>query len=267
MPFIERQRQRIFYQEIGSGPAVVLGHSLLCSGKMWEGQIPRLADSYRVVNVDYRGHGKSEPVKRNFTLSDLVDDTVAILDELGMERAVWGGLSTGGMVSLRAALQAPERVRAVIVSDASAEAEPLYSKLKYRALGVGARLMGLRRFVPALLPIMFGRSTLRENRGLVDDWIPELLSIDIPSTLRFLEAVIRRDSLLHRLGQIRVPALVMVGEEDRAQPVARSRRIADGVRDARLEIIPRAGHLCALEQPEVVTRAMIGFLDSLAPPA
>ena len=146
MPFIERQHQRIFYEETGSGPAIVLGHSLLCSGDMWEGQVPVLADSYRVINIDYRGHGQSSTVEHEFNLYDLVDDTLAILDELAIERAIWAGLSTGGMVALRAALKVPERVKAIVVADASAAAEPLYPKFKYRTLGLGARLVGMRPF-------------------------------------------------------------------------------------------------------------------------
>lgn len=263
MPHIERHRQRIFYEEVGSGPAIVLGHSLLCSGEMWTHQVPKLAESYRVVNIDYRGHGQSGTVERDFTLSDLVDDTVAVLDELEIDTAIWAGLSTGGMVALRAALDLPERVRAILVADASAASEPYYPKLKYRALGLGARLVGLRPFVPAVAPIMFGETTLREKRQIIDEWVPNFLSIDLPSILRGLEAVVTRDSLVKDLGKIKMPTLVMVGNEDRAQPVFRSQEIAEGIAGSRLEIIPRAGHLSALEQPERVTEVMLDFFDSL----
>jgi 3-oxoadipate enol-lactonase len=263
MPFIERQRQRIFYEETGSGPAIVLGHSFLCSGEMWENQVPVLADSCRVINIDYRGHGKSSTIENELTIYDLVDDTVAILDELQVEEAVWAGLSIGGFAALRAALTVPERVRAIVVSDASAAAEPFYPKFKYRALGMGARIVGMRPFVPAVTPIMFGRTTLKENPTLVDEWTPTLLSMELPSLLRFLETIVTRDSLLDRLGEIQIPTLVMVGEEDRAQPVPRARQIADGIPGARLEIIPRAGHLSALENPEDFNRHLLDFLVSL----
>lgn len=263
MPFLERQRQRIFYDETGSGPAILLGHSFLCSGEMWENQVSVLAESYRVINVDYRGHGQSSTIERDFDIYDLVDDMVAILDELEIEDAIWAGLSTGGFAALRAALTVPERVRAIVVSDASAAAESFYPKFKYRALGLGARIVGMRPFLPAVTPIMFGRTTLKENPDLVDEWTPTLLSMELPSLLRFLETIITRDSLLDRLGEIQIPALVMVGEEDRAQPVARAREIADGIPGARLEIVPQSGHLSALEQPEAFNRALLDFLASL----
>ena len=230
---------------------------------MWEKQVPVLAESYRVVNIDYRGHGKSGTVETDFSLYDLVEDTTAILDELGIEQAIWAGLSTGGMSALRAALTVPERVRAIIVADASAAGEPFYPKFKYRALGLGARLVGLRPFVPAVAPIMFGQTTLQENRELVDEWVPAFVSLELPSILRFLEALVSRDSLLDRLSEMDIPALIMVGEEDRAQPVARAQEMVDGIPGSRLEIIPRAGHLSALEQPEAFNRALLDFLISL----
>lgn len=263
MPFIERDCQQIFYEESGAGPAIVLGHSFLCSGEMWQGQIPFLTESHRVVNIDYRGHGHSDNITSAFTLYDLVEDTVAILDELGVERAVWGGLSTGGMVALRAALEVPERVRAIVVADASAAAEPLYPRIKYRLLGFVARLVGMRPLVPAIAPIMFGRATLEHNRALIDDWAPSAVSLELTSVLRFLEAVVTRDSLLERLSEIAVPTLIVVGEEDRAQPVTRARQLANGIDGAELAIIPQAGHLSALENPEAFNRALGSFLVSL----
>jgi len=263
MPFLERQRQRVFYEEMGSGPAIILGHSFLCSGEMWEKQVPVLAESWRVINIDYRGHGQSSTVEGSFGVSDLVDDTTAILDEVGIEQAVWAGLSMGGFAALRAALTVPERVRAIVVADASGAAESLYPKLKYRTLGLGARLVGMRPFVPLVTPIMFGHTTLKENRDLVDDWTPTFLSLDLSSVLQFLEAIVTRASLLDRLPEIDVPALIMVGEEDRAQPVFRALEMVEGIPGARLEVIPHAGHLSALEQPEAFNRALLDFLATL----
>ena len=110
---------------------------------------------------------------------------------------------------------------------------------------------------------MFGRTTLEENPELVEEWAPLVLSMDLPSILRFLEAVLTRESLLDRLAQIEIPALVVVGEEDRAQPPPRSRQMAAGIAGARFEVIPKAGHLSALEQPEAFNRVLLEFLENL----
>ncbi len=265
MPTVEHQGLRIHFDDLGSGPAMVLGHSFLCSGEMWAPQISRLAEARQVVNVDYRGHGRSGRVERPFTLYDLVDEVVAVLDHLQIERAVWAGLSIGGMVALRAALTAPERVSGLILLDSHAGAEGLWKKLKYRAMGWGARLVGFRPFLPAVLPLMFGRTTLGVNRTLVETWKEKFAAMDLPSMFHALEALVRRDSVVARLGEIRVPALVLVGEEDRSLPVADAEEIHAGLPDSRLVVIPKAGHLSTLEQPQAVTEAMLEFLDGLLP--
>ena len=260
MPTVEHQGIPIHFDELGSGPAVVLGHSFLCSGEMWAPQVPGLAEVRRVVNVDCRGHGRSGRVERPFDLYDLVDEVAAVLDHLGIERAVWAGLSIGGMVALRAALTVPERVSGLILLDSHAGAERLWKKLRYRALGWGVRLVGVRPFLPAVLPLMFGSTTLTENRELTETWREKLAANHVPSLLHGLEALVRRDSVVARLREIRIPSLVIVGEEDRSLPVADSVEIHAGLSDSRLAVIPKAGHLSTLEQPAAVSEAMLGFL-------
>ncbi len=260
MPFIERQNQRIYYEETGSGPALLLGHSFFCSGKMWRYQVPELARSHRVVNLDYRGHGRSSPLREDFDLYDLVDDSLALLDHLGIVQAIWAGLSVGGMTAMRAALVSPERVRAVILLDTDADAERSWVKMKSRPMGAGTRLVGLRPFLPALVRGMFGRTTCRKNPKLVEEWKGRFAAADAESMRRFLEMLMRRDSVISRLGEIEVPSLVVVGSEDRSLPPRLSKRIDAGLPDSTLVEIPHAGHLCTLEQPEAVTAAMLEFL-------
>lgn len=240
---------------------MVLGHSFLCSGEMWAPQLPALTASYRVVNVDYRGHGRSSRPDRPFDLYDLVDDVLAVLDELSIGRAAWVGLSIGGMVALRAALAAPERVAGLVLLDTDAGAERRYERAKHRALAIGARLLGVRPFLPVVLPLFFGRSTLDTQRELVSDWGERFTAMDPVAISRTLTALNRRDSVADRLDAIQVPTAVVVGAEDRTLPVSTARRIADGIPGASLTIVPEAGHLANLEQPERVTEVL---LDALA---
>ena len=264
MPHLEREGVSIFFEESGAGKPLVLGHSFLCDGAMWAPQLGPLAARARIVNVDLRGHGRSGAVRHPFTLYDAVDDVLAVLDHVGIERAVWAGLSIGGMVALRAALRAPDRVAALILLDTDAGAERLVKKLRYRVLSLGAGLFGMRPFLPAILPLMFGRTTLRANAPLVEDWRSRFASVDVPSIRVVLEGLLGRDSVLDQLARIRVPALVLTGEEDKAIPSALTAEIAARLPDAALVRIPGAGHLSTLEQPEAVTEAMLGFMDRLA---
>lgn len=244
-------------------PAVLLAHSFLASGEMWRHQVGPLAEEHRVVNVDLRGHGRSGPAEGDFTLYDLVDDHVAILDHLGIGRAVWAGLSIGGMIGLRAALRHPDRVAGLLLLDTHAGAERPWVKVKYRALGLGARFFGIRPFLPTILPLMFGSTSRRERPELVAEWRERVASVHLPSILRVLDALVGRDSVVDRLGDVAVPARVLVGEEDATLPLALAREIAHGLPDAALVQIPAAGHLASLERPRLVTAQMLDFLRGL----
>lgn len=262
MAFAHRQELDIYFDDIGSGPPVVLGHSFLCSGQMWREQVPALAERFRVINPDLRGHGRSSEVSHPFSLYDAVGDVITILDQLGIGRAVWCGLSIGGMVALRAALTCPERVSALILLDTDAGAETPLRKLKYLAMGAGARAVGVGPFLPSITRLMFGATTRHANPALVAEWKKEFASVNVPSVLRCLNALMRRDSLLRRLAQITVPVLVLVGEEDQSLPPPLSRRLHTGLRDSTFAIVPAAGHLSALEQPSVVNARLLSFLQT-----
>lgn len=261
---VQNQGIEIFFEDSGAGPAVVLGHSFLCSGKMWRAQVPALSTKFRVVNPDLRGHGRSGHVTGPFSLYDALSDVIAVLDDLGIERATWCGLSIGGMVALRAALTHPDRVAGLILLDTDAGPETRLGKVKYRAMGAGVRVMGLRPFLSPIARLMFGTTTRRRNPALVSEWKRQFAALHVPSALRGLEALMRRDSLLACLDQIAAPALVLVGEEDRSLPPPLSRRIHDRLPHSTFGLIPAAGHLSSLERPAPVTDAMLGFLAAHA---
>jgi 3-oxoadipate enol-lactonase len=263
MPSIKRDGVKIHFEDLGSGPPIVMGHSILCSGEMWVNQVPKLAERYRVINIDQRGHGKSVPATGPYELRDMVEDAFAIMDHLEIERAVWAGLSMGGMVAMHAAVDAPDRVSALVLLDTHAGAETAYKKLKYRALSTGAKAFGVRPFFPAVLPLLFGRTTLVENQILVDEWKRRFDEIHVPSLARAVAALTRRPSIVDRLAKVQAPALVIVGEEDASLPVPTSQEIAEAMQNASLVVIPGAGHLSALEKPEEVTEAMLEFLGEV----
>jgi pimeloyl-ACP methyl ester carboxylesterase len=263
LPKADSQGISIHFDESGSGPPVVLGHSFLCSGEMWAPQLPALSERFRVVNVDYRGHGRSERAEKPCSLYDLMADQLAVLDELGIERAVWAGLSIGGMVALRAALTAPERVAGLMLLDTHAGSELLYKRFKYRLMGFGVRAFGTKPLLPAILPLMFGKTTLETRPELVAEWTERFSGVDVPSILNVLIALTTRDSVIDRLGEIEAPALVVVGSEDRSLPPPFARQIAAGLPNGELVEVPAAGHLSTLEQPEVVTAAIVEFLERL----
>lgn len=263
MPFTVCPDTRIHYTVTGSGPPIILGHSFLCSGDMWAPQVGPLAEAHTVINVDARGHGESDPAPPGSTLEDMLGDMIGVLEDLGVESAVWGGLSMGGMVAMRAALEAPERVDALMLLDTDAGVEDTKTKREYRFLLLILRVVGIWPVLGQVTKLMLGRTTRRENREVVADYRKRFRAIHVPSILSMAPGIFNRDDVGPRLAEIDVPALVLVGAEDVALPPERARRISEGLTDATYVEIEGAGHLSTVEKPEAVTRAMMDFLSDL----
>src|SRR5438874_8040751 len=124
MPEIRRDGWTLFYEDSGGdGPPVLLIHGLLMDRTMFAPQVEALRDRYRLITPDLRGHGDSSHGAEEFTQWDMMEDHVALLDSLGIEHAMWGGVSQGGFQSLRAALRHPERVAGLVLIDTQAGSE------------------------------------------------------------------------------------------------------------------------------------------------
>lgn len=266
MRSLERDGVRLAFDEAGDGPPLVMLHGFLADRRLWRAQADALVDSYRVVLPDMRGHGESGPSPPGVGFEDLVADVVAILDELEIREAVWAGLSIGGMIALRGALWEPERVRALVLVDTDAGSESLGNRIRYRALGLAARLVGLRPLRGAIARLMFGGTSLSERPELVATWRERLVRVDLPSALAILGPLVGRDSLMQEVADIEVPALVLVGSEDTTLPPDRSEQLARSLRHARFRTIPKAGHVSTVERPEAVTEAMREFLAGVTSP-
>jgi pimeloyl-ACP methyl ester carboxylesterase len=263
MPTIVRDGARVAWDAAGDGPAVLLGHSLLCDGRMWEPVLPWLQPGRRLLNVDARGHRRST-APRAFTLEDLARDWLAVLDREGVSRAVLCGLSMGGMTALRVALLAPERVAGLVLLDTSAGPQPPADRVRFRLLAAAVRFVGFRGFLfPPVHAAMFGRTTRRERPEIPAALEPRIREHRPRELVRAVRAVVERTDLRADLPRIAAPTLVVVGEEDAATPPANARRIAGGIPGAALETIPRTGHLSTLEAPEVVGPRVAAFLDGL----
>ena len=263
MATINRDGITLYYEVSGSGTAIVLIHGFLCDGSLFTHQTAALERTHRVINIDLRGHGRSGPSESPYTIYDLVDDVVAVLDTEGVASAVWMGLSMGGFISLRAALNRPERVRALVLIDTDAGPETLWNKLKYTTMKWGLQALGPRFIAPTVMPIMFGRTTLRSRPDLWAEYYQRILNVRIKSICPGVDAITRRGDLVGRLNEIKVPTLVIVGEEDKALPLWKSRRIANHIPGAELILIPDAGHLSAVENPAPVTDVVTRFLSKV----
>jgi pimeloyl-ACP methyl ester carboxylesterase len=266
MPTVQRPTCTLFYEDTGpaDAPAVLLMPSLLCDVEMFAHLAKSLADRYRVLHLEMRGHGRSSAPSRRFTQEDQADDVAAVLDHARVPIATLVGLSQGGFAAMRAALYHPTRVRALVLLNTSAAPEVTRARLKYMALAASALAVGVTEPVAkAVLPLMFSEGFLRDHPDTVEHWKRKWLQLDGRGTFYAVDAVANRGDIRAMLPRISAPTLVISGQGDRALAAEKGRAIADAIAGAKYVELAGAGHLSTVEQPEESTRVVRAFLDAL----
>lgn len=253
----------LVYDDAGAGPAVLFSHSWFCDARQWPQVTAVVNAGYRVLNLDNRGHGRSGSHRQRYTVWDMADDLIAVLDDAGVEQAVLVGLSVGGFASVRAALRYPARVRALVLADTAASAESWSGRIKARTLGPVWLTSARTAVIPSVMNVLFGPTAQRDKRDLVAQWRQRFLEQDPKSMIVALDAVVRRDDVTADLKHISVPTLVIVGEEDPSPGMLASASLAAHIPGARMVVVPDTGHLSALETPEAFTEALLEFLNGL----
>jgi pimeloyl-ACP methyl ester carboxylesterase len=253
--------QRIHFQDTGGdGPAVVLSHGFLMDHQMFAPQVAALSPEFRVITWDERGFGSTEFDGKPFTYWDSARDCLGLLDHLGLGRAVLGGMSQGGFLSLRAALLAPERVRALVLLDTQAGAEDPEQVETYADMldawvevGPGEHLADV---VAGLI--------LGEDPAQHAPWIAKWQAWPRERLREPGRCLLERDDIADRLGEITCPALVVHGTADLAIGMDRAEALAAALPDCRgVTQIHDAGHAANLTHPDQVNAALLDFLRNL----
>lgn len=271
MPYVATRLGRLFYEERSesnseTAPVVVFLHGFLFDGRQWRHQVPEVARFARVLTFDGPGHGKTAGPGRHFSLEEHADALADAMRALAIERATFVGLSWGGMVALRLALQHPALVSALAILDSSAETEPAIQRAKNLALLALHRAVGVppSLYTKEVAPLFFTPRTRTERPSLVLESMADMLRFPPEGVFHAGHAVVvRRTSVKARLHEIRVPTLVVCGDLDAATVPEKSRTIARYVHGAELVFIEGAGHMSALEEPEQVNHALLPFLHEV----
>jgi 3-oxoadipate enol-lactonase len=237
-------------------PVVVLSNSLGSTTSMWDAQADELAEHFRVVRYDTRGHGASPVPPGPYDIDDLADDVVALLDTLGVEKAHFVGLSLGGMTGMRLAARNPERVDRLVVLCTGARLAPS-SAWHDRAATV--REHGSSAVAEAVVGRWFTPAYLEKNpdvRAACEDVVAATPAEGYASCCEVIGGMDLRDDL----SRITAPTLAIAGADDPATPPPHLAAIADGVQTGRLLVVPESAHLANAEQPQTVTPAIIAHL-------
>lgn len=263
MPEITRDGARLVYDDDGSGPAVLFSHSWFCDARQWPQAAAVARAGYRVLNLDNRGHGRSGPHRERYTVWDVADDLIAVLDDAGEERAVLVGLSIGGFAGLRVALRHPSRVQALVLADSAAGTQSWSGRAKARALAPVYLTPARALVLPIVVRTLFGPTARRKQPDLIAEWRRRFVAQDPRSMVVALDAVVRRDDVTSELGRISQPTLVIVGEEEREPGVSASVAMASRIRGAQFVALPDTGHLSAIESPQRFEAVLLEFLGGL----
>ena len=260
MPVAEVRGARIAYDDTGgSGPPVILAHGFLMDRSMFDPQVAALAGTHRMITWDERGFGDTEYDGEPFTYWDSAEDCLALLDHLDIDRAVVGGMSQGGFISLRTALLAPDRVRGLILIDTQAGTED-----------------------PEVIPLY---------AAMIDDWVTNGVSDELAATVAGIilgetgitasytakwqarpqeglrqpgATLLTRDSVEDRLGEIAAPALVIHGTADAAITMDQAEQLAAGLPGCDGVVVIDGGtHAANLTHPDEVNGAIQRFLERL----
>lgn len=259
----------LYYEDTGNPQAmpVVLVHGFPLTHQMWNPQRAALKPHYRLIAYDVRGHGHSDAGDGQYTLELFVDDLIALLDHLKIQTAVLCGLSMGGYIALRAIERNPERVRALILCDTRSEADSNEGKLKRAAAIKTLKTRGLPAFAAEFIKPLLAPRTFTHNPQLVDSILKMMQSHSPLGLSGALLAIATRTDTTGSLPAIRVPTLILVGEEDTLTPPACARAMQEKIPQSELQIIPEAGHLSNLENPAAFNKHLLEFLARLPRPA
>jgi 3-oxoadipate enol-lactonase len=254
----------VLHREVGGpsdAPALVLVGSLGSTLGIWQPQLQGLETLSRVIRLDLRGHGDSPVPSGPYSIADLGGDVVATLDELGLERVDYCGLSIGGMIGLWLASYVPERIASLVAISTSAHVDGATN----RARAAAVRAAGSPEVVADdVIARWFTRGWAADHPQAVAHYRAMIADTPAEGYASCAEAVAAFDHR-HELASITAPTLVIAGAEDEAIPPEQGRLIADrvpaGVPAAQLVVIARAAHLVSVEHADAVTRLIASHLE------
>ena len=239
-------------------PVVVLSHSLSASLLMWNPQMDVLNPHFQVLRYDIRGQGSSDAPSGAYTLELLANDVIGLLDALSINQVHFVGLSVGGMIGQALALNHAHRLRSLALCDTASiipqEAQAIWEERIKKVLS-----KGMEALLDETMERWFTPAFLKQGSPMLEIIRKQILATSMQGYLGCAEAI-RRLNYLDRLSAIKIPTLIMVGEDDPGTPVSASKAIHERISNSKLVILPSARHLSNVEQSEAFNANLVEFL-------
>lgn len=243
---------------------LLLIHGFPFNNTMWEEQVVDLAEITRVIAPDLRGHGRSDAPDPPYTMRDLAHDCVGLLDYLGIDRpVVVGGLSMGGYITFEIYRQFPERVAGLILASTRAGADDEAGKANRDQMAERAQVEGVTAVTDGMLPKLLAPETYEGDEDVVAFVRDMMAGTSVEGMVGALMAMKERPDSTPLLAEIAAPTLVIHGADDQIVPLGEAEAMAEAISTAEFVVIPDAGHLPNLEQPDLFNDALYEFMDEL----
>ncbi|TXK85230.1 alpha/beta fold hydrolase [Paenibacillus sp. N3.4] len=230
---------------------------------MWHWQVDALAGNYRVITPDLRGLGQSEVPTTNISLDQYADDILAFMDQMGIQKAALGGFSMGGYVAFALLRKAPERFSAVILANTRPEADGHDARKNRLHMAISLYDNGAIAARDAMLPKLLTEQTRRDHPTLVENLNTVMESMSPEGLIHACLAMAYRGDSANLLSSIKVPVLVIAGEQDAIAPPEIMKKMAEQIPNASFHVIPAASHLTPLEKPEAFNAHLVNFLNNI----
>ena len=265
MPTVRSNGVSLYYEETGSGQPVLLVHGGGGNLLQWSFQVPCFSQRCRTVAVDLRGHGRSETPADGYSLEIFSADLLGLMDALGMEKATLVGLTLGGMVGLRFALDHPDRLHALVLVSVS-EGGRQTMRERFEMSAQIAETQGMEMLAEGFCSVLFSPWFLEEKHDFVEAFKKSMQQSSPRGYAQTIRALANRPPLSGQLGRMRTPTLVVVGEDDVTEfPLQDAPLYTREISRAELMRIPRAGHLACIEQPDLFNEGVMRFLRERGP--
>ena len=247
--YVDVNGARIFYQTVGTGTPLLLIHGFPLDGQLYQGQAAQLSQRFEVITPDLRGFGKSSIPNAQGSIQLYAQDMLALLNQLGISKAVIGGHSMGGQIVLQMYQQAPERFSGMILIDTNPMGAPVVEQAEFPAFGRQAQLQGVPSIVPTLAAQFVTGTTRLNNRPLTLTLMNIIAEASVNGVVAGGQALATRPDFTTLLPKIAVPALVLVGVDDPVYGLEISQMTQAAIPGSTIAIIPQAEHTSIFEQP------------------
>lgn len=257
MPLISLDAQQLFYESYGDGPAVLLIHSFPHDHRVWQPQATALANRFRIITPDLPSFGQSPRMER-FSIEAAADLMIKLMTRLELPRVIVGGISMGGYISLAIAKRRPPQLAGLILTDTKAAADTPEARQKRSDSIELIRNDGFAHVIGQMLPTQVVQAAAKEQlKTIMESQTPGAL-------IAGMTALRDRPDYSEVLATIDVPTLLLFGEHDSITPPSIAQTLCKSLKNSTTTIVPEAGHISTLDQPQRVTDALRVFLQQLS---